>query len=66
MNDSTVYDTTSPILVTNIDGNTAYEYGVDYDIMSETGTFKIMNSELLSSGELAVSYRYFLLDQFIL
>ena len=63
VNDSTVYDTTFPILVTNVEGNTTYDYGADYDIMSETGTFKIMNSELLSSGELAVSYRYFLLDQ---
>ena len=63
VNDSTVYDTTFPILVTNVEGNTTYDYGADYDIMSETGTFKIMNSQLLSSGELAVSYRYFLLDQ---
>ena len=63
VNDSTVYDTTFPILVTNVEGGKTYDYGLDYDVMPETGTFKIMNSELLSSGEFAVSYRYFLLDQ---
>ena len=63
VNDSTVYDTTFPILVTNVEGGKTYDYGFDYDVMPETGTFKIMNSELLSSGEFAVSYRYFLLDQ---
>jgi len=63
VNDSTVYDTTFPILVTNVEGSKTYDYGFDYDVISETGTFKIMNSELLSSGEFAVSYRYFLLDQ---
>ena len=63
VNDSTVYDTIFPILVTNVEGSKTYDYGFDYDVISETGTFKIMNSELLSSSEFAVSYRYFLLDQ---
>ena len=63
VNDSTVYDTTFPILVTNVEGSKTYNYGFDYDVIPGTGTFKIMNSELLSSSEFAVSYRYFLLDQ---
>jgi len=63
INDSTVYDTTFPILVTNVEGSKTYDYGFDYDVIPGTGTFKIINSELISSSEFAVSYRYFFLDQ---
>jgi hypothetical protein len=62
VNDSTVYDTTHPVTVTSVDGDVTYEYGIDYIVMPETGTFFISNSDLISEGELAVSYRYFHLD----
>ena len=62
VNDSTVYDTTHPVTVTNVDGDVTYEHGIDYDIIPESGTFFISNSDLISAGELAVSYRYFHID----
>ena len=62
VNDTTVNDTVYPIVVTDVPGSITYEYGVDYYVIPQTGTFAILNSELLSAGELAVSYRYFLLD----
>ena len=61
-NDSTVYDTTYPVVVTSVDGSITFQYGLDYDIYSETGVFLIKNSDLLAAGEFAVSYRYFHLD----
>ena len=62
INDSTVYDTTYPVTVTNVAGDVTYNFGVDYTINSTVGTFFISNADLLSAGELAVSYRYFHLD----
>ena len=62
VNDSTVYDTTYPVTVTNVAGDVTYNIGVDYTINSTVGTFFITNPGLLSAGELAVSYRYFHLD----
>ena len=63
INDSTVYDTTYPVIVTNVnDDNIIYTYGIDYSVNSEIGSFFVYNSELLSLGEFTVSYRYFLLD----
>jgi len=62
VNDSTVYDTTYPVIVTNVAGDVTYEYGIDYYVIPENGTFFISNSDLISAGEIAVSYRYFHLD----
>ena len=62
VNDSTVYDTIYPVVVTNVAGNVTYAYGVDYSVISENGTFLITNSDLIAEGEFAVSYRYFYLD----
>ena len=62
INDSTVYDTLYPVTVTNVAGDITYTYGIDYSIVSETGTFLVSNSDILAAGEFAVSYRYFHLD----
>ena len=62
VNDSTVYDTTYPVTVTNSVGDIVYLEGVDYHIIAETGTFFIKNPDLLAAGEVTVSYRYFHLD----
>ena len=59
VNDSTVYDTTFPLVVTNVSGCMTYEYGVDYTIIAAVGRFFISAPELILSGQCAVSYRYF-------
>ncbi|MFL2983011.1 MAG: hypothetical protein ACJZ12_01300 [Candidatus Neomarinimicrobiota bacterium] len=61
--DSTVYDTTYPLLVTDASGDIAYSYGTDYYLIPENGTFFISNSDLINSGEVTVSYRYFHLEK---
>ena len=48
--------------MTNVAGDITYTYGIDYSIVSETGTFLVSNSDILAAGEFAVSYRYFHLD----
>ena len=62
INDSTVYDTLYPVTVTNVAGDITYTYGIDYSVVSETGTFLVSNPDILAAGEFAVSYRYFHLD----
>jgi len=62
INDSTVYDTIYPLVVTNVTGDVTYEYGVDYTINAAVGTFFINAPSLISAGECAVSYHYFHLD----
>jgi len=62
VNDSTVYDTTYPITVTDLDSTTTYVYNIDYMVNPEIGVFYNFSSELLSAGKFAVSYRYFHLD----
>ena len=62
VNDSTVYDTTYPVLLTNDFDDTVFIYGIDYSLNSQIGTFTIYNSDLLTQGEITVSYRYFLLE----
>ena len=63
INDSTVFDTIHPVSVTNVEGTITYVRGVDFELSSEMGMFIIKNPELLAAGEVAVSYRYFHLDQ---
>ena len=53
VNDSAVYDTIYPVTVTNVAGDVTYEYGVDYSVISENGTFLISNPDLI-----AVSYTH--------
>ena len=58
-NDTTIYDTIYPVLVSSIDGTNEYVYGTDYTIDKEIGFFNILNNDLLSNGEVLVRYRYF-------
>jgi hypothetical protein len=57
--DSTVYDTIHPVLLTNSSGDIVYKIGQDYTLDAEIGSFYIKNSDLLLSGEITVSYRFF-------
>ena len=41
--DTTLYDTTFPVLVTNETGTVEYTYGIDYTIAPELGFFNIIN-----------------------
>ncbi len=62
INETTMYDTLYPVIVTDISGSDTASYGIDYSVISETGTFIISNPNLLSAGEFVASYRYFHLD----
>jgi hypothetical protein len=57
--DTTLYDTTFPVLLTNETGTVEYTYGIDYTIDPELGFLNIFNSELLGAGLVTVSYKYF-------
>ena len=57
--DSTVYDTIYPVLLTNFSGDIIYKIEDDYTLDAEIGSFYIKNSDLLLSGEITVSYRFF-------
>ena len=53
VNDSTVYDTTYPVAVTNVAGDITYDIGVDYTINPTVGIFFI--TTLLSVNIVAAS-----------
>ena len=59
--DTTLYDTTYPVQVTNNTGSIEYAYGTDYTVDPEYGFFNVTNSDLLVAGTLTASYRYFVL-----
>ncbi|MBT3501775.1 MAG: hypothetical protein HOB40_08330 [Candidatus Marinimicrobia bacterium] len=59
--DTTLYDTTFPVKVTNQSGSIEYQYGLDYTINAELGFFLVTHSELLEDGLLTASYNYFTL-----
>ena len=57
--DTTIYDTAYPVLVTDLSGDTSYKFGQDYTLDAALGSFHIQNADLLASGQITVSYRYF-------
>ena len=57
--DTTIYDTIYPVLVTDLSGGTTYKFGQDYTLNAMLGSFHIQNADLLESGQITVSYRYF-------
>ena len=59
--DTTWYDTTYQIQVTDVSGNTTYTYGDDYTVNASLGHITVTNSDLLAAGELAASYQHFVL-----